>query len=431
MKKYLKLGFTLIIMLGLFSCNSDKKLYKIIDDLNSQNDSIRFKAIEKLEGFKLTLNQQIILLEEARENFPSAEYEWESIPGKMIEKATKKQNLKLISIIKDNFSDYDRFAKNVALSFLSNFDNNTSIQTFKELVLQYPTEINYLPVGVLNDNYSYKDIIFPDLFKLIEQESTDSDIMLLFLNYLNANQLKPQDFKDYIDKFLVLSKKYREIIVNRQSLDIDFWDDEDYQNARFKAGVIADLLGFFNDTNVVSELNDYLELEDNKLKMFAIISLIKLEKQFDIDLIEIIAADSECRKWLYDNLVSLRKAELFPLKYKSQKYFAESDMINWLLYPTELARMPDSIELMKIVEVDSKSEDGIVEFYLFRFKSNHKDWKDEGWMAGISGYFPIKEKPSTSGYGYTFSCFDKWDSKSPDEHIQEIKDLLEEAYEKQ
>ena len=78
-------------------------------------------------------------------------------------------------------------------------------------------------------------------------------------------------------------------------------------------------------------------------------------------------------------------------------------------YATELARMPDAIELMSVVEVDSKSKDGVVEFYLFRFKSGSATWVDKGWMSGVSGYFPKKEKPSTESYGYTFSAFQKWD----------------------
>jgi hypothetical protein len=295
-------------------------------------------------------------------------------------------------------------------------------------VLEYKTEITYLPVGILNENFNYKSIIFPDLLKLIDQETTDGDILLLLLDYFNANELNPSDFNEYLPQLISLSEKYRKIITSRASLGVDIWDDSDYQNARYKAGIIADLLGHFNNENVKVELGKYLSLSDNKLIMFAALSLLKQGKDISPEIAEKIAADSECRKWFYSNLTSLNRTSIYPEKYRTQEAFAESDMVNWLIYPTELARTPDSIELMEIIEVDSKSSDGIVEFYLFRFKSDHDNWKEDGWMSAISGYFLKSKKPSTEAYGYTFSTFEKWDSKTPEEHVRDIKSLIEGAY---
>jgi hypothetical protein len=402
----------------------------LIKELNNPIDSARFKAIEKLKIRNPSKKEQIYLLNEAVKSYPPAEYDWQSIPGILVELATKTNNIDIIQVIKNNYDQYDSFAKNEALRFLSNYDDLKSITLFKELALKYPSGITYLPMGILNKNFKYKDIIFPDLLDLTDQESTDSEVLLLFLDYLNSNQLNSHDFLTFKTKFVSLSEKYREIIKNLEKTDIDIWDDGDYQNARFKAGIIADLLGYFNDENVKSELENYLSLTDNKLVMFASISLLKMGDEIKPELIERIAADSECRQWLFNNLISLKKLDLFPEKYKTQEALAESDMVNWLIYPTELARKPDSIQLMKIIEVDSKSKDGIVEFYLFRFKSNHEPWLNDGWLTGVSGYFRKKDKPTTSSYGYTFSSFEKWDSKTPDEHLHDIQDLINESYKK-
>jgi hypothetical protein len=35
-----------------------------------------------------------------------------------------------------------------------------------------------------------------------------------------------------------------------------------------------------------------------------------------------------------------------------QEAFAESDMVNWLTYPTELGHVPDKIELMQVLTID-------------------------------------------------------------------------------
>jgi len=61
-----------------------------------------------------------------------------------------------------------------------------------------------------------------------------------------------------------------------------------------------------------------------------------------------IAANSETRNWFYNALVKMGRSEIYPEEYRNQKSFAESNMVEWLVYPTELGRMPDEIELMNV-----------------------------------------------------------------------------------
>ncbi len=423
---------SLFVALTLFGCSkNDLKLSSLVDELHSENDSIRFKALERLEAESFSLEQQLLLLDEARRKFPKAKYEWQSIPGQIVTNATEAPDLKVVEAIRKNFKEDDTNARSEALEFLSGFDNRSSIETFKELILTYPSGTRLYSTGILEENSAYKDILFPDLLNVIDNDYLNSSILLLFLNYLDENQLQAKDYAGYVDKLLSLSKRYRDTVETGLSVNVDVWSDGGYQHARYEAGIIVDLFGYFNDARVVSELSSYLKVRDNKLKMFAVVSLIKLGQNVEPSVLEEVAADAESRKWLFDNLSSLDREQLYPDKFKTQEAFAESDLVNWLLYPTELGRKPDAIELMRVVEVDSKSEDGMVEFYVFRFKSNHEDWSDKGWIAGVSGYFPVKHKPSTEAGGYTFSSFEKWEDKTPEQHVAEIRNLIEEASENQ
>lgn len=418
------------MVLSLFGCNKEKGLDKIISDLHSDDDSIRFDAIDNLEKYEPVLKEQILLLKEAAKTFPKAEYDWQSISGIIVESATKNQDESLIGVIDESYVHYDAIAKGEALRFLSNYSNKKSIQLYTDLLIKYPKETTYFPTGILDKDFSFKEIIFPRLMNLISVDNVKSDVLLLLLNYFDADQLDPNDYRKYIGQVIESSKYSRSVLEKEESMQTDIWDNEAYQNERARAGIYADLLGHFSDDQVISELKEYFLLHDCKLKMFAVISLLKLNQSVDKDILNTIAADAESRKWFYDNLVMLRKENLFPPKFKTQEAFAESDMINWLIYPTELGRTPDAIELMKVVEVDSHGEDGIVEFYLYKFKSDHVDWKDDGWMSGVSGYFPKKDKPSTTVYGYTFSAFEPWDNKTPDEHVKYIQELISKAVEK-
>ncbi|MCW3071131.1 MAG: hypothetical protein JWO44_1021 [Bacteroidetes bacterium] len=425
----------LLLALGLYGCGTtanDNQLAALVHDLHSTDDTTRFKALEQLDKFEPDEEQQREMMKEAASVFPPAKNKWESIPGKIIEAATKKQNPLLIISVKEYYGDYSRSAKTAALKFLSNYPDEKAIQLYVDLLLKYPSEVEYFSAGILEKDHTYKDVIFPRLLELLKVETLDSDVMALLLNYIDAGQLDPANFKKYVPQFMALSKKNRAIVEKQEAQDIDLWEDDAYQSAYFKAGLVADLLGYFKEGNVTAELKAYLTVKNIKLKMFAVNSLIRQDQKLDDEVINSIAADAESRNWFYDNLVSQGKEELFPSNYKTQEAFAESNMVNWLIYPTELGRAPDAIELMKVVETESNDPaEGVVEFYLYRFKSDHPDWQKDGWMAGVAGYFLKKDKPSTNVYGYTFSTFEKWDDKTPDEHVAEIRELLKENYEKQ
>ena len=100
-------------------------------------------------------------------------------------------------------------------------------------------------------------------------------------------------------------------------------------------------------------------------------------------------------------------------------------MVHWLVYPTELARVPDEIELMHTIPVNEGNEDTAAEYYLFRFRTFEPHWAaKDGWMVGWVGPFLLKNVPTIDGDGQTFSEFTPWDSKTPDEHIHWIQDTL-------
>jgi hypothetical protein len=123
--------------------------------------------------------------------------------------------------------------------------------------------------------------------------------------------------------------------------------------------------------------------------------------------------------------MTLGKLPLFPEEFRTQAALAESNMVNWLMFPTELGRAPDEIELMHVATMDT--EDGLVDYYVFRFRTLELHWgAKDGWMAGVSGPFLQKDAPSTVAYGDTFSRFDPWDSKKPEEHLEAILGNLDE-----
>lgn len=104
--------------------------------------------------------------------------------------------------------------------------------------------------------------------------------------------------------------------------------------------------------------------------------------------------------------------DLLPLNEISQEEIARMEMINWLEYPTELGKTPDSIELLG--KFDYKGYD----CYAYKFKSNAYKIKD--YMLGVVGGFE-KDKITDINTGWTFSKFELLE----DEYMKQSLELVE------
>jgi hypothetical protein len=82
---------------------------------------------------------------------------------------------------------------------------------------------------------------------------------------------------------------------------------------------------------------------------------------------------------------------------------------------------------MKVVSADAGPPHGYLDWYLFRFRTDDEDCADPGvWMAGVSGPFLRKDAATTAARGEAFSSFAEWDAKTPDEHVGDIHQLMNE-----
>jgi hypothetical protein len=127
------------------------------------------------------------------------------------------------------------------------------------------------------------------------------------------------------------------------------------------------------------------------------------------------AARSDTRRALYEALEPMGKESLFPSQYMTLEAAAEADMVFWLLHPNELGSVPDSIELMARVKRQHEGMD--LEYFVYRFRMLEPHWlAQDGWTVGISG--PYLENAALYAWAAgTFSTFEKYDSKTPEEHV--------------
>lgn len=407
-------------ILNFFSKKSE--LDHLIDRLENPSEEKREEALDSLGKMEFSVEDGIKLLDASKRSFPPVKYEWEDVSARIIDICANKPYFEYIKKAEDIYDEVNPKAKISILQFLSRYENEKALITYLKLLDRDYDKLMYLPCGSLGSQPRNPEILFPRYLKYAENKSISSQVYLVLLSYLENGSIRETVLGEYKKMIVNDIESMTEIVLNYE-LNCSIWDDEDYLELRNDAGIHFDLAGYINDPKIILSLRNLMRVKDMKLKMFAAISLIRHGKNVETqDILEIVS-DSEIRNWFYDYLNGIGKEEIFPEEYKNQKAFAESNMVNWLIYPTELGRVPDKIELMNVFDVE---ED---ECYLFRFRcDSNENWKDEGWMAGISGPFSKKDKPTTSAEGWTFSHFEKWESKTPEEHFKSISGNIKEYW---
>jgi hypothetical protein len=188
--------------------------------------------------------------------------------------------------------------------------------------------------------------------------------------------------------------------------------------------VLLDLLGHIPTPAVEAELRRAVaEFTDPRLRLYAVLSLLRQDREVDISAVTEIATDAEARKFLFEGLQLLERSQLYPAEYRDQSWLAESDLVNWLIRPAELGRAPDEVELVRSIEFDPGGE-GLADYYLFRFRNDPPHWASRhGWLAGVAGPFLRKDQPTVQSLGDTFSAFTPWDRKTETEHVDDVREL--------
>lgn len=411
-----------------------QKLDGILDALKSEDVKVRQRAMKSLNEFglrekKLSTAQGVRVLHAAAGPFSFSKSEADEISEELLMLLSGQSREEYIPVILDLFGQFSEKGRSWALVILAELKSQKAAEAYMQIIRKHGKQgrISSLPTGPLEKKPRHAKIFFPELLEYVEIPKISSDIYRLTLAYAQAGLLSPEILSPFSGTFLKAYQSLDEKLRPAQRREGIAWMwEEKYQESRYEAEPLLDLLGFFPAKDVESALRRALEIIDPRLKYFAISSLLRLHKVVPSKDVADVAAHPEMRNWLYDKLKQNGNESLFPKKWLHQAAFAESDMVHWLIFPTELDRAPDEIELMKVVSVETGLPDGIYDYYLFRFRTHKPHWAaKDGWMAGVSGPFLRKDQPTTNALGETFSTFKKWESKKPDEHVGDMRELME------
>lgn len=194
-------------------------------------------------------------------------------------------------------------------------------------------------------------------------------------------------------------------------LSLDTLSEDHIESLEFA----ADVCKYYHTNETVELLRKIMALGYNNVNSYALETIHALGGEAEKSAIEALAYDLEFANITYYELEKQGKTHLFPKELCDPVYLAKSDMVHWLVYPTELGKKPDEIEYIGKIKYFFKKE----EFYVFKYKSDSKNLGVElqnKWLIGWSG-----------DDGGTFSNFDllsDYDKGSVDKTLKNIKKKL-------
>ena len=174
--------------------------------------------------------------------------------------------------------------------------------------------------------------------------------------------------------------------------------------------VAADLMKYSLSDDTVSLLHKAIALGEAGISYYALSSLLEVSTELDLATVAFLANDLEYAALTYALLKDHGKASLFPSELATPEYLAKSDLVHWLVYPTELGKQPDEIEYIGTTVIEK------IPYYFFRFRSDSDTLDDDvkgKWLVGWS-----------ADEGNTFSDFELYDDfadKSPEKTLKKLK----------
>jgi hypothetical protein len=331
--------------------------------------------------------------------------------------------------IEQRFHLWNAKARREVVARLVRIEDARAAETLINLLQQHARtdRIKSLPLGMYAHAPQFAEILFPELLEFLDVPRLKLPVAEYALSFAAAHFIDGDLLKPHAATFLAMyMRRQKRLLPAQQEHGVGWHWEFDYHRCRWQAGVLLDLLGYISDPEVLPVLRDALgDFTDPRLRLYAVLSLLRQNEEIDPGVVGEIAECPESRKWLFDGLQKLERFQLYPMSWRTQAALAESDLVNWLVHPRELGRAPDEIELMQVVPFDSETDAGWLDYYLFRFCVDGEHWAARlGWLVGIAGPFVRKDAPTIQALGDTHSNYRRWDEKSLDNHISDVRQLM-------
>ncbi|HYT90514.1 MAG TPA: hypothetical protein VEL76_17540 [Gemmataceae bacterium] len=357
--------------------------------------------------------------------FPPPRVEWEDVVHELIFPLVQSPYPTLAAPAREAYPHLSGRAKCAILALLGACGTREAAEGFMACIREHgwPAGGVYSRVFTeLPKLLDHADILFPELIQLAGP--CIGGIVDVFLAAVAQGKLDLASGKSDLEAIAPLAVKQLKQVLKaaaryQRKEGVAWRFSEKYWDVRQHAGSWLDIAGYLKSPALDPLLKEAVQFTDPRLAAFAAISVLRRGGKVAKSVLQRIAACPETCELLFELLRGLNKLDLFPPKYRTWDAFAAANMVNWLMYPTELGRQPD--QLKKMAVFISTSPEGERALYVWRFRSD-----DGPWYAGVSGPYLREGEPGPLHGGSTFSRFDKWGQATAEEHAAAVLETLDE-----
>ena len=391
------------------------KAIELFDALSGK-DSLRFaNASNVLEMVSFEKSDLPLLHKAMLGTYPDDTLTWDNTRSKLIDALELLADSSTVDFIKANYKKLeDRGSDQLALlNVLVNYKNRYSYLALKDLFLGDPPEnpVDRTSIGYqVTDSLTLTKLLYPEILGLLKYKNYWEDITDYTTKLLDSALITKEILQPYTKDIFFIA----DTVLNGKAIK-----DEEEWTGRF--GSLVDLLGHVNDASSNQLLQRFLKTEDLYLKNVAALCLVRNGQPADPKELEKLAASNDYRLDLYNDLKDLKKEKLFPSRYLSQRYFAESELY---AYATD-DYSPSSMEYLgeRLAELNGQK----MRFFLFRIGFDYDEDEEQESYLGISGPYEIDSKniqTNNDATGYYYE--EEYNKKSVDKQYRALLEKAEE-----
>ena len=162
---------------------------------------------------------------------------------------------------------------------------------------------------------------------------------------------------------------------------------------------------------------------NRKLRLFQpLIAKLSKNERIGSDDLTWLAENPSTRQALFGILEGYGRADMFPSEYYTIEKGAESSLVNWLEFPTELNATPDKMEFITSITIVEPT--GALDYFVFKYKALLNLGKNEAdWMLGVAGPYTSASRPYDLPVR-VFSRFKAAGSISPLEEVRWVHENI-------
>lgn len=171
--------------------------------------------------------------------------------------------------------------------------------------------------------------------------------------------------------------------------------EDGYNNLEFICDAARSIMGGTpSEGGLTQRITELFTLGDPAVSYYALSTLLAMDKPIPDGVILTLAENIEYADRVFHLLKQYGLAGKIPAELQDPVYLAKSDLVQWLVYPTELGKRPDEMEYLG--QVKRRGEI----YHLFRYKSDSENLDEESRNVWLIGW--------ANDEGGTFSNFDRY-----------------------